>query len=153
MPPLERTALELCRRAGGAVLDVGAGGGSHCLALAELGVAAEAVDVCPQAVEVMRRRGVKAEEQSMWNLRDLSRYDLGYTWGASSGEVVSRIRQGGGARNCPQDPTGARHAHRLDPGPLKACRTPRRLHHPRGVVRAAQLRVGLVAVGLPRRDA
>ena len=53
---LERAALELCR---GRVLDVGAGTGCHSLALQERGLYVCAIDVVPEAVEIMRRRGVR----------------------------------------------------------------------------------------------
>eukprot|EP00747_Dinoflagellata_sp_TGD_P091656 gnl/TRDRNA2_/TRDRNA2_165143_c1_seq1.p1 gnl/TRDRNA2_/TRDRNA2_165143_c1~~gnl/TRDRNA2_/TRDRNA2_165143_c1_seq1.p1 ORF type:complete len:308 (+),score=54.01 gnl/TRDRNA2_/TRDRNA2_165143_c1_seq1:55-924(+) len=75
MPPLERKALELCRRLGGRALDVGAGAGSHVLALAKLGVEAEGMDICSEAVEVMRERGVRAKQCSLWDLEALERFD------------------------------------------------------------------------------
>lgn len=52
----EAAAVELCH---GPVLDAGAGAGCHALALQERGIDVHALDVCPQAVEVMRRRGVR----------------------------------------------------------------------------------------------
>jgi SAM-dependent methyltransferase len=53
---VDRVALSLVR---GRVLDVGAGAGSLALALQEGGVAVTAVEVIPEAVEVMASRGVK----------------------------------------------------------------------------------------------
>jgi SAM-dependent methyltransferase len=54
--PGEQTALDLCR---GYVLDVGAGTGCDSLALQERGLSVCALDISPQAVEVMGQRGVK----------------------------------------------------------------------------------------------
>jgi SAM-dependent methyltransferase len=53
---LEEAALELCR---GRVLDAGAGAGCHSLVLQERGLSVTAIDIAPEAVEVMRRRGVR----------------------------------------------------------------------------------------------
>lgn len=52
---LEALALDCCR---GPVLDAGAGTGRHALALQQAGVDVTALDLCPAAVEIMRRRGV-----------------------------------------------------------------------------------------------
>jgi SAM-dependent methyltransferase len=51
----ERAALDLCW---GRVLDVGAGTGLHALELQARGLQVCAIDVVPEAVEIMRRRGV-----------------------------------------------------------------------------------------------
>jgi len=53
---LEEAALDLCR---GRVLDAGAGSGCHSLVLQEQGLSVCAIDIAPEAVEVMRRRGVR----------------------------------------------------------------------------------------------
>ncbi|MFQ5678580.1 MAG: class I SAM-dependent methyltransferase [Gemmatimonadota bacterium] len=53
--PLEIAALERCR---GRVLDVGAGTGLHTLELLSRGFTVIAIDLCPEAVEIMQRRGV-----------------------------------------------------------------------------------------------
>ncbi len=53
---IEQRALKLCR---GHVLDVGAGAGCHSLVLQERGTDVLAIDVSPQAIEVMSRRGVR----------------------------------------------------------------------------------------------
>ena len=53
---LEEAALDLCR---GRVLDAGAGAGCHALALQERDLAVCAIDIAPEAVEVMRMRGVR----------------------------------------------------------------------------------------------
>ncbi len=52
---LEKIALELCR---GRVLDVGAGTGLHSLFLQDKGLPVCAIDVLPEAVQIMRDRGV-----------------------------------------------------------------------------------------------
>ena len=52
---LEEAALDLCR---GRVLDAGAGAGCHSLVLQEQDLSVCAIDIAPEAVEVMRRRGV-----------------------------------------------------------------------------------------------
>lgn len=55
LPELERTALGLCR---GRTLDLGAGAGRHALELQRRGFDVTAIDVAPEAVEIMRERGV-----------------------------------------------------------------------------------------------
>ncbi len=54
--PFERVALALCR---GRVLDVGAGTGVHSLYLQARGLEVCAIDVLPEAVEIMKARGVR----------------------------------------------------------------------------------------------
>lgn len=53
---LEEAALDLCR---GCVLDAGAGAGCHSLVLQGQKLPVCAIDIAPEAVEVMRKRGVK----------------------------------------------------------------------------------------------
>jgi len=53
---LETTALDLCR---GRVLDIGAGTGCHSLFLQDNGSSVCAIDILPEAVEIMTRRGVR----------------------------------------------------------------------------------------------
>jgi len=55
LPELERIALGFCR---GRTLDFGAGAGRHALEIQRRGLAVTAIDVAPEAVEVMRERGV-----------------------------------------------------------------------------------------------
>ena len=56
MPRLEQIALKQCN---GKVLDVGAGAGSHSLALQKMGFDLTAIDHSPLNVQVMQARGVK----------------------------------------------------------------------------------------------
>lgn len=66
--PSDRAAVDLAR---GRVLDVGAGTGLHSLALQGRGLAACAIDFVPEAVEIMRRRGVHdARLANLFDFRD-----------------------------------------------------------------------------------
>src|SRR5687768_13432883 len=54
--PCDLAALERCR---GRVLDVGAGAGALSLVLQQRGFEVVAIDAVPEAVEILRRRGVR----------------------------------------------------------------------------------------------
>lgn len=56
MPLLEQKALELAK---GEILDVGAGTGIHCLALAKMNKKCKAIDISEISVDIMKDRGVK----------------------------------------------------------------------------------------------
>lgn len=53
---LEKLALEMCF---GDVLDIGAGTGRHSLELQKRGLNVHAIDIAPEAVAIMKKRGVK----------------------------------------------------------------------------------------------
>ena len=72
MPPLERLALELAE---GRILDVGAGSGCHSLALMDMDKSVKAIDISPLSVEVMKERGVDAEQVNFYNSSFSEKYD------------------------------------------------------------------------------
>jgi hypothetical protein len=73
MGEVDRAALALAH---GAVLDVGACVGAHALPLARQGHAVTALDVLPQAVEILRARGVEdARLESVWTFAPEAPYD------------------------------------------------------------------------------
>ncbi|MBN2356808.1 methyltransferase domain-containing protein [candidate division KSB1 bacterium] len=53
---IEKAALDRCS---GSILDIGAGSGIHSLALQQKGLAVTALDINPQAADIMRSQGVK----------------------------------------------------------------------------------------------
>jgi SAM-dependent methyltransferase len=57
--PFEEVALNLCR---GRILDAGAGTGVHSLALQQRGLDPVSIDILPEAVEIMRERGIASAE-------------------------------------------------------------------------------------------
>ena len=73
MSPIEQTALQLAQ---GKILDCGAGGGCHALALQDMGKEVSAIDISPLSVEVMEKRGVKSVQQAdLFNLAAVQEYD------------------------------------------------------------------------------
>lgn len=56
LPELDKLAVERCR---GRVIDIGAGAGSHSLAIQERDIKVTSVDISAKAVRVMRERGCK----------------------------------------------------------------------------------------------
>jgi SAM-dependent methyltransferase len=73
MPDLEWTALHQCR---GRILDIGAGAGSHALALQEMKLDITALDISPLSAAVMRARGVKnVINEDLFLLNTETRYD------------------------------------------------------------------------------
>lgn len=73
MPELEWIALQQCR---GEILDIGAGAGSHALALQQLGQDVTALEISPLASEVIRARGVqKVLCEDVFRLTGRKKYD------------------------------------------------------------------------------
>jgi SAM-dependent methyltransferase len=72
MPELEQIALAECR---GTVLDIGAGAGSHALALQEAGFDVTALEISPASVRVMKDRGVQKVLQEDIFSYSAARYD------------------------------------------------------------------------------
>jgi SAM-dependent methyltransferase len=73
MPELEQQALKQCK---GRVLDIGAGAGSHALWLQENGLDANAFDISPKAVAVMKSRGLRNSfEADFWQFKPSEKYD------------------------------------------------------------------------------
>lgn len=71
--PFEAAAMEHCR---GRVLDAGAGTGVHALELQRRGHDVTAIDIVPEAVDIMRDRGVHdAREADMLSLGAEDRFD------------------------------------------------------------------------------
>ena len=72
MPKLEQIALE---KAEGRILDVGAGSGCHCIALAEMGKQCTAIDISELSVEVMKEKGVDARCIDLFDESFVGQYD------------------------------------------------------------------------------
>lgn len=72
MPELEQVAL---KQAEGRILDVGAGSGCHCVALAEMGKSCTAIDISELSVEVMKEKGVDARCIDLFDESFVGQYD------------------------------------------------------------------------------
>ena len=73
MPELEWIAPQQCR---GKILDIGAGAGSHALALQQLGQDVTALEISPLASEVIKARGVKKVLcADVFQLKSRKKYD------------------------------------------------------------------------------
>ena len=73
MPDLEWAALNQCR---GRILDIGAGAGSHALALQEMKLDISALDISPLSAAVMRARGVRnVVNEDFFHLNTETLYD------------------------------------------------------------------------------
>ena len=63
---IEQAAIAMCD---GKVLDVGAGAGKHSIIIQNRGLSVEAVDILPEAVDIMKQRGVKnARCMNIWDI-------------------------------------------------------------------------------------
>ncbi|MFX1594211.1 MAG: class I SAM-dependent methyltransferase [Promethearchaeota archaeon] len=81
---LEKQAIELCQ---GRVLDIGAGVGPHSLELQKLGLEVYAIDISPQACEIMSSRGIRNVRcTNIYNL-DMEIFDTILLLGRSIGFV------------------------------------------------------------------
>lgn len=67
LPKLEKKALNLCK---GKTLDVGAASGCHSIILKKRGVDVEAIDISERAVEVMLKRGLKAQNINFFDVKE-----------------------------------------------------------------------------------
>src|SRR5580704_864069 len=73
MPELEWIALQQCR---GRILDIGAGAGSHSLALQQLGQEVTALEISPLSANVIKARGVaQVRCQDFFDLTGKEKYD------------------------------------------------------------------------------
>ena len=104
-PPWEFTSIEVAaiERCQGHVLDIGAGTGLHSLALQTTGMTVTAIDISPQAVEIMTQRGVAS-------VRCADLFDF------AEGPFDTLIMLGHGIGMVENDPGLARflgHAHQL----------------------------------------
>jgi SAM-dependent methyltransferase len=73
MPELEWVAMQHCR---GGILDIGAGAGSHSLALQQLGQEVTALEISPLSADVIKARGVRQVRcQDFFGLDGKEKYD------------------------------------------------------------------------------
>jgi ubiquinone/menaquinone biosynthesis C-methylase UbiE len=66
IPLIEKAALDLCY---GNVIDIGAGAGCHTLELQNRGLQTTAIDIIPEAIDVMMKRGIR--DARLRDFRDL----------------------------------------------------------------------------------
>jgi SAM-dependent methyltransferase len=85
---LERIALDHCS---GRVLDVGAGSGVHTLVLQEQGFRVSAIDIDPNAVKVMTRRGVREARCTDVALYEVTDFDTVLLMGHGVGMAETLI--------------------------------------------------------------
>jgi 2-polyprenyl-3-methyl-5-hydroxy-6-metoxy-1,4-benzoquinol methylase len=84
-------AIEYCR---GKILVVGAGTGVHALELEKQGYKVTAIDICPQAVQIMKERGIMDARQQDFLHFDSERFDTIFMLGHNIGicETLKGIR-------------------------------------------------------------
>ena len=75
-------AFEYCR---GQILVVGAGTGVHALELEKQGYEVTAIDICPQAVQIMKERGIKDPRQQDFLQFDGESFDTIFMLGHNIG--------------------------------------------------------------------
>jgi 2-polyprenyl-3-methyl-5-hydroxy-6-metoxy-1,4-benzoquinol methylase len=84
-------AIEYCR---GPILVVGAGTGVHALELEKQGYEVTAIDICPQAVQIMIERGIKDARQQDFLQFNSKRFDTIFMLGHNIGmcETLNGIK-------------------------------------------------------------
>jgi len=84
--------FEYCR---GKILDVGAGTGVHSIELQKRGYEVTAIDICPQAVDIMKKRGIKDARQQDFLHFDGERFDTVLMLGHNIGmcETLNGIKK------------------------------------------------------------
>lgn len=85
-------AFEYCR---GKILVVGAGTGVHALELEKLSYEVTAIDICPQAVQIMRERGIEDVRQQDFFQFESEKFDTIFMLGLNIGicETLEGIKE------------------------------------------------------------